>query len=608
MGNLCSSRPSVAHSPRFFVLNALALRAVLLVILTVCDRVGLELEATFVKFKDVKDLNDLSNCIAIDKKTLAYFAHVAPRAKKYTQFTIKKKGGGTRKISAPTKKLKQIQRAIQIQLDEHHTPKSCNHGYIQNRSIITNTKVHVGQRWLGKVDLSSYFSSIHTGRVVGLLRAAPFSLPKDIAIIIAKLCTDEKKLPQGAPTSPVISNLITRRLDSKLKALARENKCYYTRYADDIFFSTNKRLFPSEILTLNENKDTVCGEKLAKILKHEDFEVNSDKVSLKDNSQRKIVTGIVVNEKMNVPKDYIREIRTLLHSWKTYGFEQAEQHWQNKYAPKNKPGVSTPCLRKTLKGKINHISAVKGKQDEIYLKYAKELAKIDDTFTIDPKLVSASIVSEIRVYSEGKTDLEHISAAQQYFHSKAQYTNIRIVTPQSDISGDDLLQKHCKLLSQTSQDHLSICVFDSDVDKITKAMKGSTSQYKDHGNNVFSVVLPPPTFRDEDRICIEHLFSDNDLFKTDAKGRRLFKRNEFNTENGTHLTERGLVCLYPKKTTLIVDADVINVMERINVALPKALFSKYITEKTPPFDTVSFEGFIPLFDLFSELYNGYISD
>lgn len=561
-----------------------------------------------MKFKDIKNLGDLSACIGVDKKTLAYFAYVAPRAKKYTQFTIQKKGGGTREISAPTKKLKQIQRAIQVQLDEHHTPKSSNHGYIQNRSIITNAKVHVGQRWLGKVDLSSYFPSIHAGRVVGLLSSAPFSLPKDMAIVIAKLCTDEKKLPQGAPTSPVISNLITRRLDSKLKALARESKCYYTRYADDIFFSTNKRLFPAEILTLNENGDTTCGEKLSEIFKNEDFKVNRDKVSLKDGAQRKIVTGIVVNEKMNVPKDYIREIRTLLHSWKAYGFEQAELHWQNKYAPKNKPTTSAISLRRALRGKINHIASVKGKQDEVYLKYAKELAKIDETYTIDPKLVSASIISEIRVYSEGKTDLEHITAAQRYFHSTAQYTNIRIVTPASDISGDDALQKHCKQLSQTGQDHLSICVFDSDVDKTTKAMKGSTSQFKDHGNNVFSVVLPLPPFRTEERICIEHLFKDIDLLKVDPDGRRLFKRDEFNTENGIHLAERGLVCLYPKRTSLIIDTDVINVLEGNNIALPKAQFSKYIAEKTPPFDTVSFEGFIPLFDLLSKIYDGYISD
>ncbi|PQJ63400.1 hypothetical protein BTO10_00865 [Vibrio chagasii] len=563
-----------------------------------------------MEISSVKNLDDLAKCLGQSKKTLAYLAYHAPVDKKYKTFSIRKRSGGNRTITAPCSKLKSIQYSIYNQLNSFYQPKKSVHGYVKDKSIVSNASIHVGQRWLGKVDVKSYFPSITTKRVVGLLRNEPFNLPNKIAATVGLLVTYNGYLPLGSPCSPIISNLITRRLDAKLSALSRGYKCYFTRYADDIFFSTNRKVFPRELIHHNEDGVSTIGHKLNEVFEEEGFTVNTDKVSLKDKSQRQVVTGIVVNERMNVPKEYIRELRAMLYSWEKHGLEAAEKDWLKKYVNLNRNGQdipSQPRYRWMVRGKLNHIAAVRGSNDEVYLKYAKRLARIDNTFKIDPKAITASIASEIKVHIEGKTDAIHMRAAMHALHGAGKYTSLKLSFPNEDTAkGDGELIKACKVMSSSNQTHLTIFLFDSDVDKTTREMKGSTLAYKDHGNNVYSVVMPNPSFRNDEKICIEHLYTDEDIMKKTENGLRIFKSDEFNKKNGLHIEEKGIIRLYPNNSTLIVDSNVIDVESGENVALSKAKFAELIESKRAPFDSVSFDGFEPLLDIFEKLHTDYI--
>ncbi|MGR5325816.1 reverse transcriptase domain-containing protein [Vibrio sp. DNB22_17_1] len=559
----------------------------------------------------VKNLDDLSLCLGVSKKKLAYFAYIAPNSKKYSTFQISKKNGGHRSISAPTEQLKKIQFSIYEQLEPFYQPRKSVHGYVKDKSIISNAKSHAGQRWLGKVDVKAYFPSISSRRIVGLLKNEPFNMPNKIAATVALLVTVNDELPMGSPCSPIISNLISRRLDAKLAALSRKHKCFYSRYADDIFFSTNRRLFPREIIHFTEEDASVVGSELEQIFEEEGFVINTDKVSLKDKSQRQIVTGIVVNERINVPREYVRELRAMLYAWEKYGLAKAESHWLNNHANYNRLGDNPPMPPRyswVVRGKLNHIAAVRGASDELYLKFAKRLAKVDSSFRIDPKAIAASVASEIQVYVEGKTDAIHLRAAIQALHGLGKYTSLKLSFPnEENAKGDGELIKACNVMSGSNQQHLTIFLFDSDVERTTREMKGSAVAYKDHGNNVFSVVMPNPSFRGDDKICIEHLYTDNDLMLKTDQGLRIFKIEEFDRKIGLHNSEKGLIRLYPSKNTLIVDSDVIDVDSGKNVALSKAKFAELVEGKLAPFDNVSFEGFEPLFDVFEKLHSDYIN-
>ncbi len=554
----------------------------------------------------VKTASDLAKLLDVKPTSLTYFAYIIPSNKKYSSFSINKKGGGSRKINSPTRGLKNIQRKLYKEIELFYSPRSCVHGYIKEKSIVTNAYAHKNQRWLGRIDIKSFYPSIHTGRVIGLFRSQPFNLPRDIAVLLAKICTHENELPQGAPTSPVISNLIARGVDSQFGVLARENKCYYTRYADDIFISTNQRVYPAEILSHNKDGTTQLGEAAKQVFKDVGFEVNPSKLSLKDKSRRQIVTGIVVNESPNTPKEYVREIRTMLYVWERYGLTSAESHWRSKIDNKNRGNPAPPSFSGVLKGKLSHLAAVKGRADPVYLKFAKRLAKLDENFSIDPKTIVSAIANEIRVFVEGKTDILHLEAALAYFHSKGEYDQIKIVFPDNkNGEGDDALSKLCKSLSSSSQNKLTICVFDSDNPKFAKEMKGSATDYKDHGNNVFSLVIPTPSFRKNNEACIEYYYQDEDLMLKDENGRRIYLRSEFDEKNGTHRTETGVVCLHPKKKTLIVDSDVIDVAQKKNIAMAKCEFAKNIKEAIKPFDGVNFDEFSKVFETIQKLHAEY---
>jgi RNA-directed DNA polymerase len=200
------------------------------------------------------------------------------------------------------------------------------HGFIPARSILTNAKAHAGQRLVFNVDLKDFFPTINFGRVRGLFMAAPFHMGAPAATVLAQICTLKNGLPQGAPTSPVLSNFIATALDRRLTRLARDNGVRYSRYADDITFSTSQNAFPVGIVAFEQNAEKrtpIVGEALAKAIAESGFQVNFGKVRLQTRHERQSVTGLVVNAAPNIERARIRRVRAMLHAWAKFGLDAA---------------------------------------------------------------------------------------------------------------------------------------------------------------------------------------------------------------------------------------------------------------------------------------------
>jgi RNA-directed DNA polymerase len=310
---------------------------------------------------------------AVSYDRFVYHLYKVPESRKYVEFQISKKTGKSRTIAAPSTALKILQRKLSQVLYSVYMPKAPVHGFLPGRSIVTNAEQHLRKRFILNIDLKAFFDTIHFGRVRGIFMAPPYNLPVEVATALSKICCYSGKLPQGAPTSPIVSNMVCARLDSNLRLLAQEFKCTYTRYADDITFSTNLSEFPKKIAytsTEEESPKILLGERLLSIIESNGFEVNEQKSRLQHKSQHQGVTGLTVNKFPNVSRDYIRKISCMLHSWDKFGLESAEKKYIEERS--QEPGEiedSVPPFKEVLRGKINFLGMVRGKDNEIYLRY-----------------------------------------------------------------------------------------------------------------------------------------------------------------------------------------------------------------------------------------------
>jgi RNA-directed DNA polymerase len=185
--------------------------------------------------------DDVAQLLEVPKGQLLHILYSYPSEKKYIVFDIAKKNGGFRSIKAPKGGLRILQQKLAPILYSHYKRRNQVHGFVKDRSILTNAKVHKRKRYVFNVDLHDFYGSINFGRVRGLFKAKPFQMGDKAATVLAQICTFENSLPQGASTSPILSNFIASSLDQKLSRLARRYKLTYTRYADDITFSSNAR-------------------------------------------------------------------------------------------------------------------------------------------------------------------------------------------------------------------------------------------------------------------------------------------------------------------------------------------------------------------------------
>lgn len=247
------------------------------------------------------------------------FTNRRTRNCQYHQFEIPKKSGGTRKIIAPTGDLKDIQRTLAVLLSYAVTPDTHAHGFIRERSVITNASLHVGKNYVLNLDLKNFFPSITYSQVARTLRN---HFSKETAAFIAKIstwtdCNDlpEDILPQGAPTSPILSNMVCEVLDERLSELAKSYGLTYSRYADDITFSSNHSVY---------SNDSSFWPKLRSTIKECGFQINEAKTRLLKKGSRQEVTGITVGEKLNVSRKWMKRLRAQVFDYEMYGGSDEE--------------------------------------------------------------------------------------------------------------------------------------------------------------------------------------------------------------------------------------------------------------------------------------------
>jgi RNA-directed DNA polymerase len=222
---------------------------------------------------------------------------------------------------------------------------------MQQSNIVSNARQHIGKQFLLNLDLKNFFPCITAKRVKEMFLSEPFQFNEQTAIALTLLTTYEGRLPTGAPSSPVISNFICRTFDKDLANFCTNHQLVYTRYADDLTFSSDSPITKERISDI-----------IALIEKHQ-FCLNEKKFRLTSAQRQQMVTGIVVNKKVNVDRKLLKKIRAMLHDWQVNGLNNASRHhfWHEIEAD----GSQQQFLNR-LRGYINFVGQVRGKEDTLY--------------------------------------------------------------------------------------------------------------------------------------------------------------------------------------------------------------------------------------------------
>ena len=535
---------------------------------------------------------DVAELLGLPLKELTWWIWGLPKNRRYKRFEIARRSGGARVIDAPIKPIKDLQRNLADILAKSYRPPPHVHGFVPDRSPDSNAGVHQRQEWIFRVDLADFFPSIHFGRVHGMFQAYPFEYAEEVATLLAQLCCHDNHIPQGAPTSPVISNLICRGMDKALGSLAMDERTFFTRYADDLCFSTDRITFPASLGSRNSQGAKAGGE-VDRIVREHGFRINTEKTNLVRRTQRQRVTGLVVNEKLNVARDYVRSLRDLLFIWEKYGEEDAAQAFARATPGRNwPPGKPAPEFRLVVRGRVQYVGQVKGWDNPVYRKLALALQRVDADFK--PHSIPPAEEGTLKLFTEGTTDIAHVLAAQSYFHDRDGFLDIRLVADEGSAlkSGSELL-KYCEYASRANTEP-SICLFDTDDQGTLKKATGGRP-WKLWGKHVAAVALASPPFRGvEAEVCIELLYEDEILQRENSKGRRIYLREEFDERTGHHKTEP---CTIPHANNrTLVQEDVHATGDHASIGMSKAGFAAAIESKEAPFEAVSFEGFRGTFE------------
>jgi RNA-directed DNA polymerase len=302
----------------------------------------------------------------------------------YQRFTLPKKSGGERAISAPMPRLKRAQYWVLANILEKIPLHESAHGFRAGRSIVTNAQPHCQAFIVLNYDFKDFFPSLKYPRIRGLYRSLGYG--EQIATLLALLTTEadvqevvldgdhyyvkqgDRHLPQGAPSSPALTNIICRRLDARLQGVARSLGFRYTRYADDLSFSGDQE----SISHLNKLQ-----WRLKAIVAEEGFQLHPEKSRIMRNSTQQEVTGIVVNEKPSIDRKTLRRFRALLHRMEKQGPDGC--HWGG-----------SPNVLRSAKGYAHFVSMVDAQKGQRYL---DQIERITQRFSQEPPTSLRSALS-----------------------------------------------------------------------------------------------------------------------------------------------------------------------------------------------------------------------
>jgi RNA-directed DNA polymerase len=561
-------------------------------------------------FFHTKTREDVANLLEIDLSLLNSLTNRRDPEQLYTTFHIPKRSGGFREISAPVLALKRAQSKLAHILQIVYQSKDVVHGFIEDRNIVSNARVHAGRRYVLNVDLKDFFPSIHFGRVQGLFEGWPYKRPPEVAFVIARLSCSPGTLPQGAPTSPIISNMICAEMDDDLRRLAGANHCSYTRYADDLTFSTDEKVFPRDLAFLPEKGSLSLGWVLVQTIADAGFIVNSSKVRLQTQGNRQEVTGLVANVRPNVKRELVRQVRAMLHAWQRYGLEAAQLEFEARYYEGHRLACKgVPDFRDVVWGRIEFVGMVRGKDDPLYLRLSEQLCQLDPRLRPKKRLPAPATRKQVKVWTEGKTDAKHLQAALRWWQPKGKFSELELCFESKERQGgDSYLLKVLEGLSAagTTQSMPQVFMFDRDNRAMVDKVKGEDGPYKKWGPMLYSFVIPVPSHRaDMPDISIEFYYSNGEIMTISENNRRLYLSSEFSPRTTRHGENRSLICTDPKiKNTraVIIDGQVFDQNE-VNVALTKDEFATLILEGRGEFGNFDFGEFGRIFQIFRDIVN-----
>ena len=276
-----------------------------------------------------------------------------------------------RLVLSPRPDLKAVQRQMHQLISHHFEPHPIVHAYVKGRGIVTNARQHVGKEWLFHVDLVNFFGSIKEELVIEGLWRVLRNLSQENMSVIAQLCCHEGFLPQGSPASPILSNLACFPLDRRLQEFGKSLGITVTRYSDDICFSSTNAILPDELAKVwgrGAAQLIELGAPLRNLFEPYGFKINFKKLRFQDRTERQQVTGLVVNDRVNVPKEYYRTIRRNLRLWDERGIDVAARQFQRQH--------SANKFVKSLKGLIDYIGQVTGRSDIRYRDLLRAFEKL----------------------------------------------------------------------------------------------------------------------------------------------------------------------------------------------------------------------------------------
>lgn len=351
-------------------------------------------ETLIAKARALTDRNDLLNLLNEIKADLSgqygypftlrqflILCNPKRNANRYRSFEIPKKSGGVRQISVPSGNLKWFQLCLNEIFKALYTPSPYAMGFAKGRSVVDNARVHTNQNYVFNIDLKDFFPSIDQARVWKRLQLAPFNFNAKVAGVIAGLCSIKTErpsgpeefsecyvLPQGAPTSPLLTNAICDTLDRRLHGLAKRFGLHYSRYADDITFSSMHNVY---------HPDSDFRKELRRIIAGQHFAINENKTRLRHCSTRQEVTGLTVGRKINVTRKYVKDIRAILHIWGKYGLDAAFATFYPRYkSEKCQHHRRLPDLVRVVSGKLCYLKMVKGETDPVYSRLHSQFLRL----------------------------------------------------------------------------------------------------------------------------------------------------------------------------------------------------------------------------------------
>ena len=304
------------------------------------------------RFCRLRSVNELCYILKVDKRRLILMT----KQPRYKSFSVPKKGGGERHIETPSPTLKKIQHQLNTYLQSvYYFEKSrAAYGFVvgvrndeDRRNVVSNASKHLNRPFLLNLDLKDFFHTVKKKQVLEIFEGSPFEFVHDLPGILTKLTVYKGRLPMGAPTSPVLSNLACRQLDEQILSYSQENQWEYTRYADDISISSQTEISSQHI------------DHLRGLIQANHFKVNEKKVKVYGPEDEKVVTGLLLRQKVELAPGYVEELQQDLHKLRSV---MEVQNFQGQLGAK-----WVDEFKLQVRGRVNFAGFVLGKRNQIYL-------------------------------------------------------------------------------------------------------------------------------------------------------------------------------------------------------------------------------------------------